>query len=105
MQLVWLALVPVAVYVSYFYRIFNGIFNPKTSHAPESSFKTTSDSVDLWGTYRSNLLFGMRTKTPQALMTGLAWNSIDTIQGFTSKYNTYNIIVIFIINLRNETCL
>jgi hypothetical protein len=84
MQLVWLTLVPVAVFVSYFYRIYSSIFNNGTSLNSVKSDGLTSDAFDLWGTYRSNLLFGMRTKTPQALMTGLSWNAIDTVRGFTS---------------------
>ena len=86
MQLVWLTLVPVAVFVSYFYRIYSSIFNNGTSQNSVKSDGLTSDAFDLWGTYRSNLLFGMRTKTPQALMTGLSWNAIDTVRGFSSIY-------------------
>jgi hypothetical protein len=84
MQLVWLTLVPVAVFVSYFYRIYSSIFNNGTSQNSVKSDGLTSDAFDLWGTYRSNLLFGMRTKTPQALMTGLSWNAIDAVRGFSS---------------------
>lgn len=82
MQLLWLSLVPVTVVFSYIYRIFSPFI------AKDASSKTDVvkyEYPDVWGTYRSNLYFGMRTKTPQALMTGLAWNSVDDIEGFTSN--------------------
>ena len=88
MQLLWLSLVPIAIIFSYIYRLFGNIFSWNNSSIIENengSPKANSDSADLWGTYRSNLYFGMRTKTPQALMTGLAWNSIDDIEGFSSN--------------------
>lgn len=85
MKLLWLALVPIAVFLSYFHRIFTNLFH---SNDPESHFNNgiiNYESPDLWGTYRSNLYFGMRTKTPQALMTGLIWNTVDNVQGYSSN--------------------
>lgn len=88
MQLLWLSLVPVAVLFSYFYRIFNKF----TGNNASINFNIVKyEYPDVWGTYRSNLYFGMRTKTPQALMTGLAWNSVDDIEGFTSNRAYYYI--------------
>ena len=81
MQLLWLALVPVAVVLSYFHRFFRNFFDS----ANHKNTIINHDSSDLWGTFRSNLYFGMRTKTPQALMTGLAWSTVDDIEGFSSK--------------------
>ena len=83
MQFLWLSLVPLAISLSYFYRFISRFF-PSDQQSDRGSL-INSDSPDLWGTFRSNLYFGMRTKTPKALMTGLAWNSIDDLQGFTSK--------------------
>lgn len=81
MQFILISLVPIAVGFSYFFRIFTNYFHSNTNNTTYKS----GDFPDLWGTYRSNLYFGMRTKTPQALMTGLAWNSINDIQGFSSN--------------------
>ena len=85
MQFVWLSLVPLAVSLSYFYYFISNLVGSNKNNSNDQTSMINSDSPDLWGTYRSNLYFGMRTKTPQALMTGLAWNSIDNIEGFTSK--------------------
>ena len=95
MQLLWLSLVPLAISFSYFYRFISNLFGSFDSDSlNDQNSLINSDSPDLWGTYRSNLYFGMRTKTPQALMTGLAWNSIDEVQGFTSKQTCINIQLI-----------
>lgn len=80
MQLLWLALVPVAVFLSYFQRFFTKKFNS----TDQKDINIDYELPDLWGTYRSNLYFGMRTKTPQALMTGLAWSTVDDLEGFSS---------------------
>ena len=83
MQLLWLALVPFAIFLSYFSRYFTKFINSPNSKNDSINY----ESPDLWGTYRSNLYFGMRTKTPQALMTGLAWSTVDNIDGFSSEKN------------------
>jgi hypothetical protein len=95
MQFLWMSLVPVAVFLSYFYRYFIGIFDSNNSRNQITKY----ESPDLWGTHRSNLYFGMRTKTPQALMTGLAWSSVDNIEGFSSKISggIYKYLYIFFI--------
>lgn len=50
----------------------------------------------LWGSYRGNLYFGMRTRTPQALLTGLMWFGIDSFQGDQCKLsNCFNNIHLF----------
>lgn len=85
MQLLWLALVPVAVFLSYFHHFFKNFFDS----ADHKNTIINYESPDLWGTYRSNLYFGMRTKTPQALMTGLAWSTVDDIEGFSSKIGAH----------------
>ena len=85
MQFILISLVPIAVGFSYFFLIFTNYFQSNTKTETKKATLTSEDFPDLWGTYRSNLYFGMRTKTPQALMTGLAWNSINDIQGFSSN--------------------
>ncbi|KAL2912528.1 Processing alpha glucosidase I [Polyrhizophydium stewartii] len=35
----------------------------------------------LWGTYRPNLYFGARTRTPETLLTGLMWHGLGGIEG------------------------
>ena len=45
----------------------------------------TSRKKFLWGTFRSNLYFGMRTKTAKSLLTGIMWYSDDNLNGFKSK--------------------
>lgn len=39
----------------------------------------------LWGTYRSNLYFGARTRTPSSIQTGLMWYDISNYQGWHGK--------------------
>lgn len=92
MQFLWLALVPIAIGFSYIYRLYNHIFRDYSviNENEDANPSIYPDSPDLWGTYRSNLYFGMRTKTPQALMTGLAWNSIDSVEGFSSNFKKQN---------------
>ena len=33
-----------------------------------------------WGTYRPNLYFGTRTRTPQSLLTGLMWFGVSDLK-------------------------
>lgn len=88
MNLLLISLVPIVISLSFIFQFINNFFANNSSKMKTEKDKSVkySDSPDLWGTYRSNLYFGMRTKTPQALLTGLAWNSIDDIEGFTSKH-------------------
>ncbi|KAJ1566744.1 Processing alpha glucosidase I, partial [Cladochytrium tenue] len=37
----------------------------------------------LWGTYRPNLYFGTRTRSTEAVLTGLMWHGISDLQGFS----------------------
>jgi hypothetical protein len=34
----------------------------------------------LWGTYRPNLYFGMRTRVPESILTGIMWYGLDIDQ-------------------------
>ncbi|ORX53928.1 glycoside hydrolase [Hesseltinella vesiculosa] len=43
--------------------------------------ENTNSSL-LWGTYRPNLYFGTRPRTPDSLMTGLMWFDASHFQGF-----------------------
>lgn len=61
--------------ISYERNLKNRLLNDQ-----ESSFNDY-----LWGSYRGNLYFGMRTRTPQALLTGLMWFGIDSFQGDQCK--------------------
>eukprot|EP00794_Sanderia_malayensis_P005748 gene5748-6451_t len=42
---------------------------------PKMSIDSEEDISRLWGSYRSNLYFGMRTRTPDSLMFGMMWFS------------------------------
>ncbi len=84
-MLAWLSLVPVGIAFNYLVKFFcppSAVVDVPTASSPDTS---GLPKPDIWGTYRSNLYFGMRTKTPQALMTGLIWNSVDDIPGVSSK--------------------
>lgn len=37
-----------------------------------------------WGPYKSNLYFGVRPRTPDALWTGLMWAKVDNYQDIQS---------------------
>jgi mannosyl-oligosaccharide glucosidase len=50
------------------------LYNLELPLIKESS-KSLNESL-LWGTYRSNLYFGLRTRDPKSLLTGIMWNSI-----------------------------
>lgn len=54
--------------------------NPCTASDLEAEYNQTM----LWGTYRPNLYFGTRTRTPQSLLSGLAWFSLDRQDGLNN---------------------
>ncbi|OBZ75646.1 putative mannosyl-oligosaccharide glucosidase [Grifola frondosa] len=52
--------------------------------APTVFAQPSNDSESLfWGTYRPNLYFGLRPRTPQSLMTGLMWFGTQDFQSIT----------------------
>ena len=54
---------------------------------PKHDFSLIQESLpaeDLWGTYRGNLYFGTRTRTPESLLTGLMWFGVDNFRGESS---------------------
>eukprot|EP00195_Chlamydomonas_chlamydogama_P007994 CAMPEP_0202898164 /NCGR_PEP_ID=MMETSP1392-20130828/6754_1 /ASSEMBLY_ACC=CAM_ASM_000868 /TAXON_ID=225041 /ORGANISM="Chlamydomonas chlamydogama, Strain SAG 11-48b" /LENGTH=860 /DNA_ID=CAMNT_0049584015 /DNA_START=924 /DNA_END=3506 /DNA_ORIENTATION=- len=56
---------------------------PKLTSLPELKDPQYEDKM-LWGSYRSGLYFGMRTRTPKSLLSGLMWfnpDSVDTLRG------------------------
>lgn len=80
MQWSWIALVPLAIGINYLSKLLRSRNESQPCHGKGDEAEGDGLLVpDLWGTYRSNLYFGMRTKTPQALMTGLAWNSLNDV--------------------------
>lgn len=49
----------------------------------EAASRASNESL-MWGTYRPNLYFGMRSRQPKSLMMGLVWWSALTPQGYAS---------------------
>ena len=47
----------------------------------ESAYKSAENLDRFWGTYRSNLYFGLKTRSPEPLMAGLMW-----FNQFSSKF-------------------
>ena len=80
-MIAWLSLVPLAIGFNFFVRWFY--------NAPQEENQTALAAPyshpDKWGTYRSNLYFGLKTKTAPSLMTGLAWYTVNDIPGVSSK--------------------
>lgn len=55
---------------------------PKMVELAELKDASYKDAM-LWGSYRSGLYFGMRTRSPKSLLTGLMWfnpDSMDTLR-------------------------
>lgn len=53
------------------YKLSARLYTPL--NAPLVINRTECDMTRFWGSYRTNLYFGMRTRSPQSLMTGLMW--------------------------------
>lgn len=53
------------------YKLSTRLFTPLD--APLIINKSEMEMSRFWGTYRSNLYFGLRTRSPKSLMTGLMW--------------------------------
>ncbi len=91
-MLAWLSVIPIGMALNFIFKFF---CPPANNEADESLISKSSSSFpqpDLWGTYRSNLYFGVKTKTHNSAMTGLAWNSVSDITGITSKTDTLTIL-------------
>ncbi|KAL6757456.1 glycoside hydrolase [Haematococcus lacustris] len=56
---------------------------PKMTDLPE--FKGGWANDMLWGSYRSGLYFGMRTRSPKSLLAGLMWFNPDSPQDFVQQ--------------------
>ncbi len=52
----------------------------------QENARNTNQSL-LWGPYRPNLYFGVRTRIPKSLMGGLMWSKVENFQDVqNSKY-------------------
>ncbi|KAJ3097932.1 Processing alpha glucosidase I [Phlyctochytrium planicorne] len=57
--------------------------NVYASSSTSSSFTTAANASLFWGTYRPNLYFGMKTRSPKdSVMTGLMWHGLQDFSGF-----------------------
>nr|CAG4717372.1 unnamed protein product [Naegleria fowleri] len=43
-----------------------------------------------WGTYRPQVIFGMKTRSPQPILTGLMWHRADTVDGISKLRHDSN---------------
>lgn len=93
MNMIYLSIVPLSILISFIYRqivqIQDVALYDKDKDIVLSSTDNSVAHPDIWGTFRSNLYFGMRTKTPNAILTGLVWNSFDD-DGTTSINSNIN---------------
>lgn len=77
--------VAIAIFIYYcfiFFKVSHDGIKLSKSTLNDYLLRQQQDVNDyLWGSYRGNLYFGMRTRTPNALMTGLMWFGVDSFQG------------------------
>jgi len=60
-------------------------------NAREPIFQTTLYNHTMkWGTYRPQVIFGMKTRSPKSIMTGLMWHRADTIDGINKMRHNSN---------------
>ncbi|EFC46349.1 glycosyl hydrolase family protein [Naegleria gruberi] len=60
-------------------------------HRSDPVFQTTLYNHTMkWGTYRPQVIFGMKTRNPKSVITGLMWNRADTWDGVNKMRHNSN---------------
>jgi hypothetical protein len=73
--------IPIALFsalvITWYYNIYLSSLVNKPLNEPkiidESSYNSPTNSDRYWGTYRSNLYFGLKTRSPNPFMVGMIW--------------------------------